>query len=246
MDLREVGYDDRDWINLAQDREQWRAYARAAVNLLKSQCGPIPWPPRSPDLTPLDFFLWGDVKCFVYETPIDSAEDLVARVVEAAHVIRNNVGLFERCRHSIVRRYQFCNAFNERHTSALAIADSEAESCSTYSELNLKEFALSSFKSFPGKNSDVNYPPIGCPGGGYWGRTCHDETQRREEKKMDNNMDKNMEKIDEKIDKKADCSVLYEHSTRLRHAESLPPFNTTIQILQPQYFVSALTDSVMQ
>ncbi|KAJ4446909.1 hypothetical protein ANN_13610 [Periplaneta americana] len=26
MDLREVGYDDRDWINLAQDRNQWRAY----------------------------------------------------------------------------------------------------------------------------------------------------------------------------------------------------------------------------
>ncbi|KAJ4451488.1 hypothetical protein ANN_02951, partial [Periplaneta americana] len=26
MDLREVGYDDRDWINLAQDRDQWRAY----------------------------------------------------------------------------------------------------------------------------------------------------------------------------------------------------------------------------
>ncbi|KAJ4439272.1 hypothetical protein ANN_07392 [Periplaneta americana] len=25
MDLREVGYDDRDWINLAQDRDQWRA-----------------------------------------------------------------------------------------------------------------------------------------------------------------------------------------------------------------------------
>ncbi|KAJ4448870.1 hypothetical protein ANN_00261 [Periplaneta americana] len=28
MDLREVGYDGRDWINLAQDRDQWRAYVR--------------------------------------------------------------------------------------------------------------------------------------------------------------------------------------------------------------------------
>ncbi|KAJ4433896.1 hypothetical protein ANN_16209 [Periplaneta americana] len=76
--------------------------------------GPVTWPPRSPDLTPLDFFLCGDMKRLVYETPIDTAEDLVARVVEAAHVIRDNVGLFERCRHSIVRRYQLCNAFNER------------------------------------------------------------------------------------------------------------------------------------
>ncbi|KAJ4445591.1 hypothetical protein ANN_12272 [Periplaneta americana] len=39
MDLREVGYDDRDWIDLAQDRDQWQAYVRAAMNLwfLKSQ-----------------------------------------------------------------------------------------------------------------------------------------------------------------------------------------------------------------
>ncbi|KAJ4436792.1 hypothetical protein ANN_16924 [Periplaneta americana] len=33
MDLGEVGYDDRDWINLAQDRDRWRAYVRAAMNL---------------------------------------------------------------------------------------------------------------------------------------------------------------------------------------------------------------------
>ncbi|KAJ4448308.1 hypothetical protein ANN_10323 [Periplaneta americana] len=33
MDLREVGYDDRDWIKLAQDRARWRAYVRAAMNL---------------------------------------------------------------------------------------------------------------------------------------------------------------------------------------------------------------------
>ncbi|KAJ4428760.1 hypothetical protein ANN_25753 [Periplaneta americana] len=33
MDLREVEYDERDWINLAQDRDRWRAYVRAAMNL---------------------------------------------------------------------------------------------------------------------------------------------------------------------------------------------------------------------
>ncbi|KAJ4436577.1 hypothetical protein ANN_16610 [Periplaneta americana] len=33
MDLREVGCDDRDWINLAQDRDRWQAYVRAAMNL---------------------------------------------------------------------------------------------------------------------------------------------------------------------------------------------------------------------
>ncbi|KAJ4434728.1 hypothetical protein ANN_23296 [Periplaneta americana] len=36
MDLREVGY-DRDWINLAQDRDRWRTYVRAAMNLRKKE-----------------------------------------------------------------------------------------------------------------------------------------------------------------------------------------------------------------
>ncbi|KAJ4452331.1 hypothetical protein ANN_03856 [Periplaneta americana] len=41
MDLREVGYDDRDWINLAQDRDRWRAYVRAAMNLRNLDIGSI-------------------------------------------------------------------------------------------------------------------------------------------------------------------------------------------------------------
>jgi hypothetical protein len=33
MDLREIGWDGGDWIDLAQDRDQWRALARAVMNL---------------------------------------------------------------------------------------------------------------------------------------------------------------------------------------------------------------------
>ena len=32
--------------------------------------GPTPWPPRSPDITPLDFFLSGHVKDKVFSTPV--------------------------------------------------------------------------------------------------------------------------------------------------------------------------------
>ena len=35
-----------------------------------SKRGPVNWPPRSPDLTPLDFFLWGYVKDKVYSEEI--------------------------------------------------------------------------------------------------------------------------------------------------------------------------------
>jgi hypothetical protein len=32
MDLREIGWDGRDWIDLAKDRDQWRALVNAVMN----------------------------------------------------------------------------------------------------------------------------------------------------------------------------------------------------------------------
>jgi hypothetical protein len=33
MDLREIGRDGMDWIELAQDRDQWRALVNTVMNL---------------------------------------------------------------------------------------------------------------------------------------------------------------------------------------------------------------------
>jgi hypothetical protein len=33
MDLREIGWDGTDWIDLAQNRDQWRALVNAVINL---------------------------------------------------------------------------------------------------------------------------------------------------------------------------------------------------------------------
>jgi hypothetical protein len=33
MDLREIGWDGMDWIDLAQDRDQWRALVITVMNL---------------------------------------------------------------------------------------------------------------------------------------------------------------------------------------------------------------------
>lgn len=42
--------------------------------------GPIAWPARSPDLTPLDFFLWGYVKQEVYKERTTTVEDMKERI----------------------------------------------------------------------------------------------------------------------------------------------------------------------
>ncbi|XP_026320368.1 uncharacterized protein LOC113230565 [Hyposmocoma kahamanoa] len=46
--------------------------------------GPILWPPRSPDLNPLDFFYWGFIKSKVYAKPIENLAELRNKIVEAA------------------------------------------------------------------------------------------------------------------------------------------------------------------
>jgi hypothetical protein len=33
MDLREIGWDGMDWIDLAQDREKWRTLVNEVMNL---------------------------------------------------------------------------------------------------------------------------------------------------------------------------------------------------------------------
>jgi hypothetical protein len=33
MDLREIGWDGMDWIDLAQDRDQWRVLVKKVMNL---------------------------------------------------------------------------------------------------------------------------------------------------------------------------------------------------------------------
>jgi hypothetical protein len=34
MDHREIGWDGMDWIDLFQDREQWKAFLNTVMNLL--------------------------------------------------------------------------------------------------------------------------------------------------------------------------------------------------------------------
>ncbi|GFV74918.1 uncharacterized protein TNCV_1041561 [Trichonephila clavipes] len=64
--------------------------ARATIDLLQdtfgdrliSRFGPVNWPPRSCDLTPLDYFLWGYVLVYADKPQtLDHLEDNICRVI---------------------------------------------------------------------------------------------------------------------------------------------------------------------
>ncbi|GFX37124.1 hypothetical protein TNCV_4796921 [Trichonephila clavipes] len=80
-------------LNNHDVQELWFQQDGATIDLLKdtfgdhrliSRFGPVNWPPRSCDLTPLDYFLWGYVKSLVHADKtqtLDHSEDNIRRVI---------------------------------------------------------------------------------------------------------------------------------------------------------------------
>jgi len=53
--------------------------------------GPTLWPPRSSDITLLEFFLWGYVKDKVFLTPVPDITNLKARITDAFATITEDM-----------------------------------------------------------------------------------------------------------------------------------------------------------
>jgi hypothetical protein len=81
--------------------------------------GPVAWPPRSPDLNPLDYFLWGHLKSLVYEQEVPNRPELHQRITDGCVAIQTTDGVFERVRHSLTRRLQTCIDVQGRHFEQL-------------------------------------------------------------------------------------------------------------------------------
>jgi hypothetical protein len=69
--------------------------------------GSLAWPPRSSDLNPLDFYLWGHIKTNVYRTKPRSIDELKQRITDSVAAIpvqhpRNAFREFERRIHLII------------------------------------------------------------------------------------------------------------------------------------------------
>ena len=68
------------------------------------------WPPRSPDLTPCDFFLWGYVKDKVYVPPLpESLDELKRRIKSAIKTVYQEIDY----------RFDICRVTNGSHIEHL-------------------------------------------------------------------------------------------------------------------------------
>lgn len=77
--------------------------------------GPIEWPARSPDLNPIDFFIWGYYKEVVYAQQTNSEEELRRKLREAATKVRQNSSAFRRLKDNFLRRCRLCIEVEGRH-----------------------------------------------------------------------------------------------------------------------------------
>jgi len=68
--------------------------------------GPVSWCPRSPDLSSLDFFLWGYLNNVVYSKTPTTRENMMERIILVCHSISRNVLLSTV--DSFERRVQLC------------------------------------------------------------------------------------------------------------------------------------------
>lgn len=70
--------------------------------------GPIPWPARSPDLTPLDFYLWGEVKRLVYATEYANRDELKTRITSAFLTVKSDSFVLNRVKDNMRKRAEAC------------------------------------------------------------------------------------------------------------------------------------------
>jgi hypothetical protein len=104
--------------------------------------GPTAWPPCSPDLNPLDFFLWKHLNTLVYAVPVDKEEARHHRVMVACQTIRNYPGIFARMLRSMMRRVEACLESHGGHSEHLLLmysfsCTSQIKCFRTYVDMNI-------------------------------------------------------------------------------------------------------------
>ncbi|PNF41647.1 hypothetical protein B7P43_G07629 [Cryptotermes secundus] len=112
------GWTILEWIFERQDGMHWSLDVGRSLNITFQdrwigRGGPIRWPPRSPDLTPFDFFLWGYVKDRVFVLSVNDLPDLRVRIRETTATVPMN--MLERMWQEIEYRLDIVRATNGAH-----------------------------------------------------------------------------------------------------------------------------------
>lgn len=81
--------------------------------------GPSRWPPRSPDLTPMDFYLWGRLKDIIYKLPKNSRLELEAAVMQGFASL-TPIEIINSVRH-VQKACRLCIRENGRHFEHLLV-----------------------------------------------------------------------------------------------------------------------------
>jgi hypothetical protein len=77
--------------------------------------GPTASLPCSPDLNPLEFYLWGPLKTLVYAAPVDNEEALHHCSVDACRTTCNYPNIFEQMLQSMMRSVKVCTEYHGGH-----------------------------------------------------------------------------------------------------------------------------------
>ena len=75
----------------------------------------VEWPPRSPDITPCDFFLWGYIKNKVFSTPPRDIDDLRQEIIREFNALRDQPAFVSRAVRDMHRRTMLCVAREGGH-----------------------------------------------------------------------------------------------------------------------------------
>lgn len=118
-DLQRRGVDIQDLWFQQDGATAHTARASMAVlrhlfpNHLISRFGDILWPPRSPDLSMCDFFLWGYLKSHVYEIKPRTLDELKEAIRREVSLINRDI--LERVEANFLERLQQCVNENGHH-----------------------------------------------------------------------------------------------------------------------------------
>jgi len=114
LDLRETMYFQQDGAPAHNSRIVNAFLNRTFPGKWIGTHGPIRWPARSPDLSPLDYFLWGYLKDRVYQTPLTDVDDLKNRIIRQCRVLNPDV-LRTVTSRGLLHRAECCVEVNGHH-----------------------------------------------------------------------------------------------------------------------------------